>query len=253
VPEPNVIRVAAAGDIHASDATREHVQSAFADVDGTADLVLLAGDLTQQGQVEEAQIVADAARELPVPVVAILGNHDWHSDRAADVSDVLREAGIVVLERSSTLLQIGGSTVGIVGVKGFVGGFGAQWANFGEPLFRQAYAETTTDVEALAAGLNAISAAAIRIVLLHYAPTAATLAGEPERLWLVLGAERLATPIAEHQPDVVLHGHAHAGSFEGAIGETPVYNVAVQVTGKDFYVFELEVTTGRSAVEVEAP
>jgi Icc-related predicted phosphoesterase len=84
-------------------------------------------------------------------------------------------------------------------------------------------------------------------VLLHYAPTAGTLLGEPEGIWTYLGSDRLATPIAEHRPDVVLHGHAHAGTFEGAIGTVPVYNVAVHVTGRDFYVFDLE---GRE-VEVE--
>ena len=95
-------------------------------------------------------------------------------------------------------------------------------------------------IEAIHRGLQEIAHCPVRIVLLHYAPTADTLLGEPEGIWTYLGCDRLATPIAEHRPDVVLHGHAHAGSFEGAIGTVPVYNVAVHVTGRDFYVFDLD-------------
>ena len=233
------IRIAAAGDIHASPTSRADTAAAFAAVADRADLVLLAGDLTQHGQVDEAEVVADACRGLPVPVVAVLGNHDYHSDRQADITAALVDAGVVVLDRSSTILQVDGVTVGVAGVKGFVGGFGRQWANFGEPLFRQAYAETTADVEALDTALGAIAGATVRVALLHYAPTAETLEGEPRELWLVLGAERLATPIAEHRPDLVLHGHAHAGSPNGAIDGVPVHNVAVHVTGEPFAVFTL--------------
>ena len=233
------IRIAAAGDIHASEATRAETAEAFADVGQRVDLVLLAGDLTQHGQVGEAEVVADACRGLEVPVVAVLGNHDYHSDRQAEVTAALVDAGVLVLERSSTILQLDGATVGIAGVKGFVGGFGHQWANFGEPLVRQAYAETTADVEALAAALRAIAGARVRVALLHYAPTAETLRGEPKELWLVLGAERLAEPILEHRPDLVLHGHAHVGSPNGAIDGVPVHNVSVHVTGESFALFTL--------------
>jgi Icc-related predicted phosphoesterase len=159
---------------------------------------------------------------------------------------VLGEAGVVVLERSHTILPVRGTTVGVAGVKGFVGGFGNQWANFGEPLFREAYAETTRDVDGLERSLAAIDPCAVRIALLHYSPVDATLIGEPERLWLVLGADRLAGPIRQHRPDLVLHGHAHHGSFEGAIDGIPVYNVAVHVMGREFWVFELD-TEARTA------
>ncbi len=231
------IRIAAAGDIHASEATRPETAQAFAEVAARADLVLLAGDLTQHGRVDEAEVVADACRGVDVPVVAVLGNHDYHSDRQADVSAALVDAGVIVLERDSTILEVDGVAVGVAGVKGFVGGFGHEWANFGEPLVRQAYAETTADVEALDAALRAIAGASVRVALLHYAPTAETLRGEPKELWLVLGADRLAAPIAEHRPDLVLHGHAHAGSPRGTIDGVPVHNVAVHVTGESFALF----------------
>src|SRR3954469_12119959 len=178
------VRVAAAGDIHAGAAERDRVREAFERVEEHADLVLLAGDLTQHGQVDEVCVVADACRDLSVPVVAVLGNHDWHSDRPADLRRALAEAGVVVLDRSHTILPVCGVSVGIAGVKGFVGGFGQQWANFGEPLFREAYAETTRDVDGLEQSLAAIDPCAIRIALLHYSPVDATLVGEPERLWL---------------------------------------------------------------------
>jgi Icc-related predicted phosphoesterase len=236
----NPIRVAAAGDIHAGATDGERVRAAFRAVADEADLILLAGDLTRHGQVDEIEVVAGACRDAGVPVVAVLGNHDWQSDRPHDLARVLGEAGVVVLERAHTVLSIRGVTVGVAGVKGFVGGFGNTWANFGEPLFRAAYAETTADVEGLDAALRAIETCTLRIALLHYAPCEQTLAGEPERIWLVLGADRLAGPLRDHRPHLAVHGHAHHGSFEGAVDDVPVYNVAVHVMGRDFWVFELD-------------
>lgn len=233
------IRIAAAGDIHAGPGDEDRVAEAFRSAASQADLILLAGDLTQHGQVDEVCVVADACRDLDLPIVAVLGNHDWQSDRTGDLARALAGAGVVVLERTHTILPAGGVSVGVVGVKGFVGGFVQQWANFGEPLFRQAYAETTADVEGLEAGLRAIESCAVRIALLHYSPIEATLVGEPERLWLVLGADRLAGPIRDHRPDLVVHGHAHRGSFEGDIEGVPVYNVAVHVMGREFWIFDV--------------
>jgi Icc-related predicted phosphoesterase len=236
----NPIRIAAAGDIHAGSADGERVRDAFRAVADDADVILLAGDLTRHGQVDEIEVVADACRDLGVPVVAVLGNHDWQSDRPHDLARTLGDAGVVVLERAHTVLSVRGATVGVAGVKGFVGGFGNTWANFGEPLFRAAYAETTADVEGLDAALRAIETCTLRIALLHYAPCEETLAGEPERIWLVLGADRLAGPLRDHRPHLAVHGHAHHGSFEGAVDDVPVYNVAVHVLGRDFWVFELD-------------
>jgi uncharacterized protein len=243
-----MIRIAAAGDVHASEATRVRIEEAFARVERDADLILLAGDLTTHGEPDQAAVLADACRELAIPVCAVLGNHDLHSGHGDEVAAVCASAGIHMLDRSSTVCELGAGEVGVVGTKGFVGGFtGSALPDFGEPLLRQCYAETTAEVEAIHRGLQEIAHCPVRIVLLHYSPTADTLLGEPEGIWTYLGCDRLATPIAEHRPDVVLHGHAHAGSFEGAIGTVPVYNVAVHVTGRDFYVFDLEA----HAVEVE--
>jgi len=135
---------------------------------------------------------------------------------------------------------VNGLEVGIVGAKGFVGGFpGAELPDFGEPLLRAVYRETTREVDAIEAGLEAVAGCHRRIVLLHYAPISETLIGEPETIWAFLGSSRLAAPIGAHRPDLVLHGHAHRGSFAGQLGPVPVRNVALAVTGKDFELFQL--------------
>jgi Icc-related predicted phosphoesterase len=240
MPDPTTtIRIAAAGDVHCHEGNREHVMQAFAALDDV-DLVLLAGDLTTHGEPEEAAVLADACQAVQAPVLAVLGNHDWHVNRTDELTAVLQEAGITVLDRTTSICTVDGVEVGIVGAKGFVGGFpGSHLPDFGEPLLRELYAETTREVKALARGLKAIAHCPLRIVLLHYAPTAETLAGEPEGIWSMLGSARLAGPIAEHEPDMVLHGHAHAGTFRGAVAAVPVYNVSVPVMGRDFWVFEL--------------
>ncbi|HEX6663291.1 MAG TPA: metallophosphoesterase [Gaiellaceae bacterium] len=233
------IRIAAAGDVHADTDSRERLASAFAALDDV-DLVLLAGDLTTCGDPEEAEVLAEACRGLTAPVYAVLGNHDWHSDRTHELVAVLTDAGVRVLERSTARLDVNGAHVGLVGLKGFVGGFpDSALPDFGEPILRQVYGITTEDVDALDRGLEEIEECDVRIVLLHYAPTVATLGGEPPGIWAFLGSDRLARPIAEHAPDLVVHGHAHAGRLEGSIGGVPVYNVAIHVTGRDFWIFEL--------------
>jgi Icc-related predicted phosphoesterase len=237
---PGSLRIAAAGDIHCSEPLRERTRHAFAELSGNADLVLLAGDLTTHGEPEQAQVLADAVRDLGLPVVAVLGNHDYHVNRCDEVVAVLREGGIRVLSRDFAILDVDGADVGIVGSKGFVGGFpGAELPDFGEPLLREVYAETTREVEALEAGLQEISGCHRRVVLLHYSPIPETLVGEPETIWAFLGSSRLAQPIGAHRPDLVLHGHAHRGSKAGELGPVPVRNVAVHVLGKDFEIFEL--------------
>jgi uncharacterized protein len=247
-----VIRIAAAGDIHASEATRERVDAAFADVESNADVVLLAGDLTTTGEPEQASVLADACRNLSIPVFAVLGNHDFHANRVDEIRAILERADVHVLDRAWRTCTIAGLELGVVGAKGFVGGFpGSALPDFGEPSLRSAYAETTLEAEAIGKGLQEIVHCDVRVVLLHYAPILATIEGEPEGIHVMLGSDRLATPIAEYGADLVLHGHAHAGSFEGSIGQIPVYNVAVHVTGRDFWIFDLEGARGRTEVEVE--
>jgi Icc-related predicted phosphoesterase len=238
------LRIAAAGDVHCSEARAEEVREAIAGIRGAADLVLLAGDLTTHGEPGQGRALAEACRALEVPVYAVLGNHDWHANRAEELVEELRDGGITVIERDHAVCRAAGVEVGIAGVKGFVGGFpGSHLPDFGEPLLREVYREATVDVEALDRGLREIALCPIRIVLMHYAPVEETIVGEPEGIWAFLGTDRLAAPIAEHEPDLVLHGHAHSGSFSGSIGIVPVYNVSVPVIGRDFWLFELDVAT----------
>jgi uncharacterized protein len=237
-PRERSVRIAAAGDIHCHEGNREETKAAFATLEDRADLVLLAGDLSTHGEPEQADILANAVRDVDLPIFAVLGNHDWHVNRAPEFIAGLEEAGITVLERSCATPCVAGVEIGIVGCKGFVGGFpGSHLPDFGEPLLREVYAEGTRDADAIDAGLRAVAHCAVRIVLLHYAPTEQTLAGEPQTIWTMLGSDRLAAPIASHEPDLVLHGHAHAGRFEGAIGAVPVYNVSVPVMERGSCLF----------------
>ena len=239
------IRIAAAGDIHCSEEERSRLQAAFADADRQADLILLAGDLTTYGEPEQAAVLADVTREIATPIFAVLGNHDWHADRHEELVAALRDGGIHLLERAAEVVNVKGVDVGIAGTKGFVGGFSdSLLPDFGEPLLRRLYAETSAEVSALDRGLRAVQDCPVRIVLLHYAPTSSTIEGERETIWAFLGSERLAGPIAEHRPDAVFHGHGHAGTFAGSIGDIPVFNVGAAVPVQDFWLFEFEPEEG---------
>jgi uncharacterized protein len=235
------ITIAAAGDIHCSEEERVRLQAAFAEADRRADVILLAGDLTTYGEPEQAAVLADVTREIGTPIFAVLGNHDWHADRHEELAATLRDGGIRLLERSAEVCTVEGVEIGIAGTKGFVGGFSdSLLPDFGEPLLRRLYAETSAEVAALDRALKAIRDCAVRIVLLHYAPTTTTIEGEREAIWAFLGSERLAGPIAEHRPDAVFHGHGHGGTFAGAVGDIPVFNVGAAVPVRDFWLFEFE-------------
>lgn len=235
------LRIAAAGDIHCREASRERIREAFARLDEDVDLALLAGDLTSHGTVEEAEILAAATAATSVPVFAVLGNHDWHGGQAGEMAELLGEAGICLLDGSATVRDVAGVEVGLVGCKGFIGGFAPRHLpDFGEPSLRAVYAETSAEVASLEAGLHEVETCPIRIVLLHYSPVEATLEGEPREMFPFLGSDRLAAPIIEHHPDLVVHGHAHEGAPEGRIGDVPVLNVSIYVTGRDFRIVDLK-------------
>lgn len=243
------LRIAATGDVHCRDSNREAVVESFAQLGEDVDLVLVAGDLTSHGRLEEAEILCEATAATAAPVYAVLGNHDWHADEAEAILERLQAGGVEMLDRRAAVCQVGEVEVGIVGVKGFVGGFAPRHLpDFGEPSLRAVYREATEEVEALERGLHEVATCPVRIVLLHYAPIEATLEGEPREIWVFLGSDRLAAPILEHGPDLVLHGHAHAGSPDGLIGETPVHNVSQPLLGTDFRFFELDASEAHSPI-----
>ncbi len=237
------IRIAAAGDLHCCDPRREEIANSLRELEQQADLVLLCGDLTVDGGPDQGRVLAEACAAISTPVFAVLGNHDWHAGRPDELVAALEAGGIRVLDRGWEVCDRDGVQIGIVGTKGFVGGFpGSHLPDFGEPLLREVYRETSREVEALQEGLRAVALCEITVVLLHYAPTDTTIEGESPGIWAFLGTDRLAAPIAEHEPDLVLHGHAHAGRFSGSIGDVPVYNVSIPVMGRDFWLFELDVS-----------
>ena len=239
------ITIAAAGDLHVREAGAEPWHGVVAGLDGV-DLILLAGDLTADGLAAQAEILAHACRGAPAPVAAVLGNHDWHMGEEEAIAGALRDAGVRVLERESAVYRVHGLDVGVVGLKGFVGGFlDSRIPDFGEPLLRRVYAQTSLDVDALERELQEVDGCDVRIVLLHYAPTSTTLTGEREAIWAFLGTDRLAEPIARHEPELVLHGHAHGGRFHGCIGSVDVWNVAMPILDWQFSIFEVDAAGGR--------
>lgn len=214
---------------------------ALASVKAEADLLLLAGDLTRVGDPAEAAVLAGEVADVGVPIVAVLGNHEYQGNQAPAVAAILREAGVHLLDRSSTVLDIAGQRVAIAGTKGFGGGFGAALSdNFGEPEHKAWIGHAETEAEALADVLASL-VGDVRIVLLHYAPTPETLSGERLELYPFLGNSLLGEAIDRAGADLVLHGHAHRGSLAGATpGGVPVRNVAQQVIRRPYVVFTIE-------------
>jgi Icc-related predicted phosphoesterase len=225
---PAVLRVAAGADLHCdgSPASLDALRHSLLASRG-ADLVLLAGDVTANGLPAEARAVAGLFAELEAPVAAVLGNHDLRAG-ADELAAVLTGAGIGVLRSAHLTLAAGGVQVGIVGTTGCAGGFhGRPIPGLSRGERRDQRRLIAAECAALEAGLGQISGCRVRIVLMHYSPTAETLHGEARRLLPLLGCDRLAGPIASHQPELVVHGHAHHGSFEARIGATPVFNASL--------------------------
>ena len=229
----------------AREGRRDEIHRSIAALNGVADLVLLAGDLTTHGEPEQGAVLADACAALDVPVFAVLGNHDWHVNRRDELVAVLEAAGIHVLDRGWHVCEAGGLDVGIVGTEGLRRRI---------PRVAPARLRRTTVARRLlrdhARRAGARPRACARSRCARRASCCCTtrrpsrrIVGEPPGIWGYLGTDRLAPPIAEHEPDLVLHGHAHAGTFEGAIGKVPIYNVSVPVIARDFWLFELHIPT----------
>ena len=237
-----MIRVAAVGDVHVGIDSAGRLAPRLAGLAGQADLFLLAGDLTHRGRPEEAKVLADELAGVGVPTVAVLGNHDYHSDEQDAVTEVLEESGIRVLEGDAVVVEVRGRRVGIAGSKGFGGGFaGASASDFGEPEMKAFVGHTKTLAGRLERALGGLRADR-RIALLHYSPVAETLAGEPREIHAFLGSYLLAEAVDRAGADLVIHGHAHRGSRNGTTpGGVPVRNVAAPVIGRAYEVFRFDV------------
>lgn len=242
-----MIRVAAVGDIHVGSDCEGCVD--LAEAGGDADILLLAGDLTRLGTVAEAKILAGELAGMAIPVVAVLGNHDYQSDMPADVSGVLEQAGVWVLEGDNVVIELGETSLGIAGSKGFGGGFaGACATEFGEPEMKAFVAHTRRMAERLEQSLSSLEAD-VRIALTHYSPVEATLEGERREIYPFLGSYLLGEAIDKAGANLALHGHAHAGTEKGATPcGIPVRNVARPVIQKPYNIYVLdEAATARSA------
>jgi len=236
-----VIRIAAAGDLHVGADSVGTVRPAFEQIAEDADVVLLAGDLTKAGLEEEAGVLANELEGIGTPVIAVLGNHDLHSDQADRVRARLEGAGVVVLERESHVIHLPEASLGVVGIRGFGGGFaGASATEFGEPEMKRFVRVTLDAASALRACLERL-ATDVRVALLHYSPVRDTLHGEPPEIYPFLGSYLLAEAVDTAGCDLVLHGHAHRGTEWGITpGGVPVRNVAQPVIRRAFAVYTLE-------------
>jgi Icc-related predicted phosphoesterase len=235
-----MIRVAAVGDVHLDEALRGRLRPSLAHLPERADVLLLAGDLTRHGTVDEAKVVADEFADLGVPVAAVLGNHDYHSDAQDDVRAVLETGGIRVLEGEGVVLDLPAGRLGIGGAKGFGLGFaGRQGSDFGEPEMKAFARHGKESARRLYDALEPLDADVI-VALMHYSPVEDTLVGEPPEIWPFLGCYLLAEAVDAVGADLAVHGHAHAGTEKGRTpGGVPVRNVAQPVIRAAYQVYEL--------------
>jgi Icc-related predicted phosphoesterase len=219
----NNVCFAAVGDLHCTEASVGTLRGFFAQACEAADALLLCGDLTDYGTPKEAKVLADELSVVSMPVVAVLGNHDYESDAADQVRRTLQGAGAQVLDGEA--VEVHG--IGIAGAKGFAGGFGrASLGAWGEAAIKQFVNEALKEAIKLESALAKLRTQH-RIALLHYSPIAGTVQGEPPEIYAFLGSSRLEDPLLRYPVDVVVHGHAHRGALEGhTVNGIPVYNVA---------------------------
>lgn len=225
------IRIAALADLHLGKTAAGQVQPILAQAAASADILVLCGDLTDLGLPEEARVLARELAGIKVPVVAVLGNHDYHSGHASEVRQILQETGAHILDGDAIELE----GVGFAGVKGFAGGFDKRLlAPWGEETIKRFVHEAVEETLKLESGLAKLRAR-WRIAVLHYAPVRATVEGEPPEIFPFLGSSRLEEPINRYGVTAVFHGHAHNGSFEGRThAGIPVYNVSLPLLRKTF-------------------
>lgn len=223
------VRIAAVGDIHCSKASQGLLQPFLAELSDEADVLLLLGDLTDYGTEEEARSLARELSTFRLPVLAVLGNHDFESGKQGEVVKILTDAGVVVLDGDSHELH----GVGFVGVKGFAGGFGRRaLAPWGEPIIKQFVHEGIEEALKLESAIGRLRTPS-KVVLLHYAPIHETVVGEPDEIIPFLGSTRLEEVVDRYRATVVFHGHAHHGSPEGRTKTgIPVYNVSMPLMRK---------------------
>jgi Icc-related predicted phosphoesterase len=233
-----MIRIAAVGDVHFGDDSAGTMRPHLETIGEQADVLLIAGDLTRHGLAAEAEVLAEELRGISVPVISILGNHDYHCDAQDEIRSLLEEAGVTVLEGESEVLQIGDFTLGVVGSKGFGGGFaGACGSDFGEPEMKAFVGHTKALSDQIFKELSSLDTD-YKVVLLHYSPVEDTLVGERLEIYPFLGSYLMAEAIDSAGADLAIHGHAHGGSAKGrTAGGVDVRNVAQPMLGRPYTVY----------------
>jgi len=239
--ETGKLRVAAIGDLHVMEDSAAPYRELFSEISNTADVLVLCGDLTNFGKTREAEILAEDIKSCTIPVLGVLGNHDYECGQPEEVARILHDAGMTVLDEQA--IEIEG--VGFAGVKGFIGGFGrGELAPFGEPEIKAFVDIAVNEARKLENALRTIRTER-SVAVLHYSPVKQTLQGEPIEIFQYLGSQRLADAIDRFSHvKAVVHGHAHHGTYEGKTARgIPVYNVAQFVLqplfGKPYAVIEV--------------
>jgi len=230
-PERAPIRIAAYGDVHCYDELRGRLRYELEPANRDADFLVLAGDLTLNGRREEAAVLAEELRGVTIPIIGVLGNHDYEMNQEGAIADELRRAGVSILDGGSVVIRCRDRRVGFSGVKGFCGGFGDRLvAPFGEAALKSFVRTGQIETEKLDRSLRLLrddDPVDCLVAIIHYSPVRDTVIGEPPELWPYLGNSSLSDPIDRYEIDVVFHGHAHYGSrFGRTPGGIPVYNVA---------------------------
>jgi Icc-related predicted phosphoesterase len=218
------LTVAAIGDLHVTEESEGRYRALFEEMSDAADVIVLCGDLTNFGKPSEAEVLAEDARAASVPVLAVLGNHDFECGCPDEVETILGQAGIRMLGEQATVIE----GVGFAGVKGFVGGFGrGELGAFGEQAIKAFVEESSEEARKLENALRSLRTERT-LAVLHYAPIPETVEGEPLEIYPFLGSSRLAHAVDRFDNvRAVVHGHAHRGSYEGRTPRgIPVYNCA---------------------------
>ncbi|HEX5386237.1 MAG TPA: metallophosphoesterase [Gemmatimonadales bacterium] len=223
-PERRSLRLAAVGDLHYGRVGGGPLQMLLDAVAGQADVLAICGDLTDTGHPDEARALARELAGAKVPIVAVLGNHDYESGRTGELVEIFADSGVTVLDGTASVLL----GVGFAGVKGFAGGFGRRALGpWGEPAIKLFVREALDEALKLETALARLDTPR-RVVLMHYSPIQATVEGEPLEIYPYLGSSRLEEPLGRYPVDAVFHGHAHHGTPEGRTrAGVPVYNVSL--------------------------
>jgi Icc-related predicted phosphoesterase len=224
--EHGTVRIAALGDLHVHETSISPWRDVFLELNDTADILCLAGDLTDFGRTKEAEILAEDLRLLKIPVVGVLGNHDHECGQPEEVTRILRQGGLCMLGENAHIHK----GIGFAGVKGFGGGFGRRMLGaFGEKAVKAFVQEAIEECHKLEIALRSLRTEK-KIVVLHYSPVEETVVGEPEQIYPYLGCSRLAETIDRFDVSAVVHGHAHRGTYRGATPKgVPVFNVAAGI------------------------